>query len=42
MHIFLLKDNSFSLRRMYIIISASNGNEYQEYFWEVKAVGAWD
>jgi hypothetical protein len=27
---------------MYIIISASNGNEYQEYFWEVKAVGAWD
>jgi len=32
MQIFLLNDNSFLVKRMHIIISASNGNEYQEYF----------
>jgi len=39
MHIFLLNDNSFLLKRMQVIISASNGNEYQEYFMGGK--GGW-
>jgi len=39
MYIFLLNDNLSLLKRVHVIISASNGNEYQEFFMGGK--GAW-
>jgi len=39
MQIFLHNDNSLLLKRMHIIISASNRNDYQEYF--LRGKGGW-